>query len=200
MRERLVIQVGLLLICAIFLSAIVGSLIHEAAHIVVFWAGGSQLKGAYVAPGIQLYPEIKKVKWSGYVCGVSMSESSSDFVRGLSLVMGSTANAVASYLLLTLVFLKCKGWKIKLVLLLVSFLFAWDLIGYSIFPLFDLRHWIFIGGDYAEPIVGASMLGIPLWASYLIVFVHVFVFHFIFRHAFLSISENLSELKDRLVR
>jgi hypothetical protein len=193
MKKRLIIQLCFLLICAFFMSLIAGSFIHEGAHIVMLQAGGSQLKQIVIMPGIQLYPEIEKVKWSGYVVGVALTESSSQFFSGLSLAMGSTANAIASYLLLVIVFLMRRGWRVKLVFLLSGFVLAWDLIAYSIFPLFGLRHWIFIGGNYAEPIKGASMLGIPLCVSYLVVFVHVIFYHFVFGRAFLRFAKSIFE-------
>ena len=195
MKKHLVAQFVFLLICAFFLSVVAVTIIHEGAHIIVSQAGGSQVKEIVVIPGIRLYPHIERVKWSGCVAGVALTDFPSQFYNGLCMAMGSSANAIASYLLLVLVFLMRRCWQIKLILLLVSFVLAWDLIAYSIFPLFGLRHWIFIGGNYAEPIRGASLLGIPLWVSYLTVFVHVVFYHFVFGKASLRIAKSISESK-----
>jgi len=199
MHKRMIIQFVLLLVVVFFLSLIAGSLIHEGAHIVVQMIGGSQLKEVVVMPGIQLYPRFALVHWSGYVAGVSLTKCSEQYINGLSLMMGSSLNAIASYLLLAIIFRFPINGRKKFVILLTSFILAWDLIGYSIFPLLSLRHWIFIGGNYCEPIAGASMLGIPIWLSYFIVFAHFVFYHFFFVKMFSSVAKNIFSINKGFI-
>ncbi|MHC4131485.1 MAG: hypothetical protein ACYSSP_02640 [Planctomycetota bacterium] len=102
MKHQNIIQFVFLVLAAFFISAFVGSVIHEGTHILVMQAGGSRLEKIVIIPGIKLYPHLAQVKWSGYIAGVSLTECPSQFFRGLSLVMGSASNAIASYLLLGL--------------------------------------------------------------------------------------------------
>jgi hypothetical protein len=196
LKSRGVAQFVSLLVGGLLFSLVVGSLIHEGTHVLLMQAGGSDLKEIVIMPGIQLYPRLAKVKWSGYVAGISLSECPSEFFAGLCLAMGSSSNAIASYLLLVIITITRRGRRKEVVLLAASLVLAWGLIGYSFFPLLGLRHWIFVGGDYAEPIKGASMIGVPLLASYLIVGVHVVVYHFAFAMTSVRVAKDMSTSRE----
>jgi hypothetical protein len=149
-------------------------LIHESGHALVEFAEGNRLRTVTVL-WFRVFPNFELISdWDGSGAGVGFD---GPHESGLSILMGSGLTLIISYVLLSLTTLFRKQW-LRQVLLMTSIISAWDIIAYSTFPALGLRHWVFIGGSGCEPIYGASALGITLWMSYAVVFIHAVVYHF----------------------
>lgn len=140
--------------------AILGMFVHEGGHGLTAVVLGSRVHSVAVMPGIQLYPAVELRPWSGAVAQIAYDALPDPWQAGLALVMGSGLTAIVSYGAIALLLIARPRGAVRFALLFLAFLFAWDGIAYSVFPMFGLAHWIWIGGRTPEPIVGAAVMGI----------------------------------------
>lgn len=76
---------------------------------------------------------------------------------------------------LVLVLLKTKLGHTTQIALKISGLFGLlDLPFYVVFPQIGLRHWVFLGGDRPEPLLGARKIGVPDPLFYVVTFLITF--------------------------
>jgi len=170
--------------------AIVGLVVHELGHGSTAQFLGGTFRGLYVWPGIQIWPSFGEQfqgEWQGFVGVVSYSYGE-DWLQdgwqvGLVQLMGSGANLILAILSLSALWaIRPRKW-IRLFLLAEAFVFT-DMLFYTFLPLIGLRHWFFFGGDSAEPLLGATKLGIQTWLFLLLVVIvsglmikSIFIFH-----------------------
>ncbi len=157
------------LLCLItFLAIVVGGLfIHEIGHGLAASAIGGRISALYVWPGVQVFPHPGQAfpgDWNNRLGAAEIGQPASwaknGWQMGFVLLMGSGTNFLLGALaLLGAWLLKPQGWL--RCFLFSAIVLAVDLPCYSLFPLFGLRHYIFIGGWYAEPLLGARQMGIP---------------------------------------
>ena len=84
-----------------------------------------------------------------------------EFEHGLFLLGGSLTTNIISWLL-ALILLKTKlRYRTQVALRILGLFGLLDLPFYVLFPQIGLRHWIFLGGDTPEPLLGARNIGIP---------------------------------------
>ena len=132
--------------------------IHEFGHAVWGILVGGTATSIQVAY-LKLYQVIQLTPH--FAVGSVSIEGISGFEYDLSLVGGSiTTNIVAWLLPLTLhrVPLSINTQHLLQILGLFGLL---DLPFYVFFPKIGLRHWIVIGGNQPEPLLGARLMGIP---------------------------------------
>jgi hypothetical protein len=163
----------------LFLATIFGTIIHEAGHCLTAVALGGRIKMIRMIPGIEIYPQVKFVGWDfSTFGGCSTTGVKSQVGKGFGHFMGSGSTLIVAYLLLLASrFIKQK-W-ICIMLLLQALIYAWDIISYSVFPLFGLRHWLIIGGLYPEPLRGAITMGCPQAVYFVCLLMHLVVFHIV---------------------
>ncbi len=153
-----------------------GTFIHEAAHALIAVAFGSKIL-SFGVMSIQLYPEFEQIAWNGWIAYLEHTGTGDTWQRGLVQLMGSGATSAVGYLAIVLLLVfRPKGF-IRLALLAMAVTYALDIIAYSVFPLIGLRHAIFIGGDFAEPAVGAEKMGIPQLFYYIILVLHTAIYY-----------------------
>jgi hypothetical protein len=100
---------------------------------------------------------------------VRMEGLRTGFARGLFLLGGSfTANIVAWLLGLFLLWIHV-GYRKQVALKMLGFFGILDLPMYVLFPQIGLQHWIFLGGNTPEPLIGARNMGIIDPAFYAVV-------------------------------
>jgi hypothetical protein len=100
---------------------------------------------------------------------VRMEGLTTGFARGLFLLGGSfTANIVAWLLGLFLLWIHV-GYRKRLALKMLGFFGVLDLPMYVLFPQIGLQHWVFLGGNTPEPLIGARNMGVADPAFYTIV-------------------------------
>lgn len=170
---------SIFVICVVLVTAVCSLIIHEGGHVAVTICYGGTIESVSMMPGLQLYPEIKPVRWTGYVCRVRHSGIRDLRKSALRKLMGSLSTMVAAYVLLVIVAGVPRRYVLKRYLLIASLVLAWDMIAYCIFPQFGLRHYIFVGGYLDEPIVGAYGVGVPLLGCYGLALVNAAGYHWL---------------------
>jgi len=142
-------------------------LTHELGH--ALWgifAGGelAYLKIAY----FQIYPNLSLTPT--FVLGlVEMVGLRTGFARGLFLLGGSMTTNIVAWLLGLFLLRVHTGNRKQAILKTLGFFGILDLPLYVLLPQIGLQHWILLGGNIPEPLLGARHVGIPDHAFYAIV-------------------------------
>jgi len=142
----------LLLLVSIFVGALVCKVVHESGHALTTLAFGSKIESI----------KVRFPRKFGFF-RIKYSQPGVDWQRGLTALMGTGSTAILGYMLV-LVMLRTRSpqW-LRLGVLSVAFVCAWDMFLYATLPLFGLRRFLLFGGRHAEPVSGAQMIGIPTW-------------------------------------
>ena len=159
----------LMFFVALGLVGIVGLFVHELGHGITAEVLGGEFRGLYVMPGVQVWPhpgQSYAKAWPGYV---GLADLKIDgWQAGVVDLMGSGSNLLVAALALGALWMfRPHEWSRRL--LVAEALMFVDLLFYTFLPQIGLRHFFFIGGDYAEPLEGAVRLGVPAWAFMLLV-------------------------------
>ena len=140
--------------------------VHEFGH--ALW--GIALGGRFTYMKIayfEIYPRLAMT--SQFCLGQVVVRGLTEFEYGLFLLGGSLTTNVVSWLL-ALILLKTKlGHKTQVALKILGLFGFLDLPFYVFLPQIGLRHWIFLGGDRPEPLLGARNMGIPDPVFYIII-------------------------------
>lgn len=140
--------------------------VHEFGH--ALW--GIALGGRFAYMKIayfEIYPRLAIT--SQFCLGQVVVRGLAEFEYGLFLLGGSLTTNIVSWLL-ALVLLKTKlGHKTQVALRILGLFGLLDLPFYVLFPQTGLRHWIFLGGNKPEPLLGARNMGIPDPVFYIII-------------------------------
>jgi hypothetical protein len=133
--------------------------VHEFGHALWGIAVGGRLTYMKIAY-FEIYPQFSLT--STFVLGFARVEGlTTEFASGLMSLGGSLTTNIVSWLL-ALILLKTKfGYKTQVALKILGLFGLLDLPFYVLFPQIGLRHWIFLGGDTPEPLLGARNIGIP---------------------------------------
>lgn len=132
--------------------------VHEFGHAI--W--GVSLGGRFSYMQIAYFEIYPRLGITPQFClGQVVVMGLAEFESGLFLLGGSlTTNVVSWFLVLAL--LKTKLGHSTQIALKMSGLFGLlDLPFYVFFPQIGLRHWVFLGGDKPEPLLGARKIGVP---------------------------------------
>jgi hypothetical protein len=175
MRPILRTAAGLLILTEI---ACLGLLLHEGGHAITAVLLGGTITEFGVMPGIKLYPVIELQPWSGWLAYINYDlPNASLFDQGLISLMGSGFTALISYpALAVLLLFRPRGW-VRFALVCTAILFTWDILSYSLFPAIGARHWVFIGGRYPEPLVGAMNMGFSPMVYFIGLGLHASIIH-----------------------
>jgi hypothetical protein len=95
----------------------------------------------------------------------------------MTALMGTASTMALGYGLVFVVLLVRPAWWLRLTLLSVACVCAWDMFLYATLPLVGLRRGLFVGGRHAEPVFGAEMMGIPKWVFLFCLMIGFIVFH-----------------------
>jgi hypothetical protein len=167
--------------------------VHEFGHALWGVVVGGRFTYMQVA-FFEIYPRLAIT--SQFILGCVRVEGLTGFDHGLFLLGGSmTTNLVAW--LLGLVLLKTElRYKTQVTLRILGLFGILDLPFYVIFPQIGLRHWIFLGGHAAEPLVGARIMGMPDPAFYVITVLSTIGLVFLYSR---SLRERTTESIRRLL-
>lgn len=157
--------------------------VHEGGHAVTAKLLSQPIYSITVAPGVQLYPQLRLVPWNGGFFGkVDFAEPQESWKMGLIRVMGCGTTALLSYGIIGAAFYLGKSRRmIAAILRITAIVFAWDILTYAVMPEVGLQHFIFFGGSVAEPVEAAQLLKIPLPLFWTLLALHAAAFHFLFR-------------------
>ena len=165
------------LILLVLLISLSGLVLHEAGHGLTALAFGEQIISLHMFPGFQLYPVLKWEGWNLNLASIGFTLPDSDWQNGLILLMGAGTTALVGILALVLLALQRVQGAFRRLLLFSALLLPLDMIAYTVFPALGLRHWIFIGGLYAEPLLGAQLLGFTPTTFYLVLLAASLLFY-----------------------
>jgi hypothetical protein len=134
-------------------------LIHESGH--ALWGITQGGVFTYMQIGFfQIYPTLSLA--NDFRLGYTVVEGmSGNFSRGVFLLGGSLTTHVASWLLALILLRGRLGYKTRVLLWTLGLFGLLDLPFYVFFPQIGLKHWIFVGGGSAEPLLGARLMGLP---------------------------------------
>jgi len=148
-----------LLLVLFILLGLVMDFVHEFGHALWGTAVGGRLTYMKIAY-FEIYPRftITTQFCLGYVVVAGLL---TEFEHGLFLLGGSLMTNIISWLL-ALILLKTKlRYRTQVALKILGLFGLLDLPFYVLFPQIGLRHWILLGGDTPEPLLGARNIGIP---------------------------------------
>ncbi|MFA6187091.1 MAG: hypothetical protein WC770_07775 [Phycisphaerae bacterium] len=179
MEHKKNIKLVFIITASLILGVIADIIIHEFGHGLSGAAVGGKIFSIRIWPGIQVYPKICFEKFTPSIFGLAIVHNlESNKQQGIMELMGSGTTAVSAYLIIGLTAV-AKFKKFTIFFIIVSMIFAWDIILYSTLPLIGLRHGFFLGGEIAEPLLAAQKLGISKGLYFFILVGHAVVFNFI---------------------
>ncbi len=149
----------LVLPLALFIPlGIVMDFVHEFGHAIWGSALGGKL-GYMQVTWLVVYPKlaITHVFRLGYV---EVTGLSSPFSHGVFLLGGSLTTNIVAWLLAIILLKMNFEYKKRAALKILGFFGLLDLPFYVFFPQIGLRHWIFLGGNSPEPLIGAREIGV----------------------------------------
>jgi hypothetical protein len=132
--------------------------VHEFGHALWGTLLGGMVTSIQVAY-LELYPVIRLTPH--FVVGFVGIEGISGFEYGLFLVGGSITTNIVAWLLALILHQTHFGTNTQRLLQILGLFGLLDLPFYVVFPQIGLRHWIVIGGNQPEPLLGARLMGIP---------------------------------------
>lgn len=176
------------LFAILFCMAIILCFIHEFGHIIFGTIAGGNL--TYLQIGnIIFYPKFEMA--SNFQLGfVQFTGFTTSFEHGLFLLGGSLTSNIAALLIGFIIIKRELGQLTKNVLKIGGIIGLLDLPFYVFLPQIGLKHWIIIGGENPEPLIGASQMGISDFVFYLITFLITFILVLIY---FQPIRNNISD-------
>jgi hypothetical protein len=142
-------------------------LAHELGHVLWGIAVGGKLVYLKIA-FFEIYP--KPALTGTFVLGyVEVGGLRTGFAEGLFLLGGSLTTNIVAWLLGLLLLRTHTGYCKQFALKMLGFFGILDLPLYVLFPQIGLQHWVFLGGNIPEPLIGARNMGIADPAFYTIV-------------------------------
>jgi hypothetical protein len=171
-------RLALVVLAALGAGAVVGAVTHEAGHAVTAMLFSQPIHSIGVAPGVELYPRLRRIPWHGWIAYVDHDKPPRPWQAGLCTLMGSGTTALLAYGLLGAAAFAGRARPLATTALLtVGIVFAWDILMYAAMPQVGLRHGVFVGGTDPEPLLGAQRMGIPLPVFWTLLVLHAVAFH-----------------------
>ena len=155
-----------LLLCLIlFLPlGLVMDFVHESGHALWGVAVGGRL--TYMQIGyFEIYPNLAVAEQFS-LGRTQVTGLPSEFAYGLFLLGGSMTTNIIAWLLGLILVRTRLGDRTRLALKVLGLFGLLDLPFYVVFPQIGLLHWVFLGGDRPEPLLGARNIGVPDSAFY----------------------------------
>jgi hypothetical protein len=141
------------------LSALIMAFFHEVGHALWGILVGGRLAYMQIFYFI-IYPRMELASYFrlGYV---EVTGFPSSFAHGLFLLGGSLTTSIIAWVVVVILWKKEVRYRTGLSLKMLGIIGVLDLPFYVVFPQLGLRHWILLGGNTPEPLIGAREMGIP---------------------------------------
>jgi len=133
--------------------------VHEFGHALWGSAVGGRLSYMQIAYLI-VYPRLAITSEFCLGC-VQVSGITQSFEHGIFLLGGSLTTNIVSWVLGLFLVKREFRRTASVSLRILGFFGLLDLPFYVLFPQIGLQHWIFLGGKWPEPLIGAREAGIP---------------------------------------
>jgi hypothetical protein len=149
----------LILLAILFIpSGLLMDIAHELGHALLGIAVGGKLVYLKIT-FFEIYPN--PALTPTFVLGyVEVSGLRTMFAQGLFLLGGSLASNIVAWSLGLLLLRFEVGHRREVALKILGSFGILDLPLYVLFPQIGLQHWIFLGGNTPEPLIGARNMGI----------------------------------------
>jgi hypothetical protein len=149
----------LVLLAILFLPlGFVMDLAHEFGHVLWGIAVGGELVYLKIA-FFEIYP--KPALTTTFVLGhVELDGLRTGFAQGVFLLGGSLTSNIIAWVLGLLLLRFHVGHRREVALKMFGLFGILDLPLYVFFPQIGLRHWVFLGGNIPEPLIGARNMGV----------------------------------------
>jgi hypothetical protein len=172
-------------------------LIHELGHFFAGTALGGTL--SYIQVGFfELFPKLA-IAAQFRLGSVNVTGFSTPAQKGLFLLAGSSTASIAALVVGVFLYTKEIGGRTMLSLKILGVFGLLDMPFYVAFSSLGLRHWILLGENQPEPLIGAKQLGIPDPIFYFAVTIFTFVSILLYsKWARVSTLEVAKELKRKL--
>jgi hypothetical protein len=138
---------------------VVMDFVHEFGHALWGTIMGGTITYMQIAY-FQIFPQIAITPH--FVLGLTMIEGLTygSPAYGVMLLGGSMTTNIVSWIIALILLKTSFGNKKQAALKILGLLGMADLPFYVIFPQIGLSHWIFLGGNTPEPLIGARMIGV----------------------------------------
>jgi hypothetical protein len=187
-KETLKLKKFVIYIFIFLLLALAMDFLHEFGHALWGTVVGGQLTSMQITYFI-IYPQLELT--SNFQLGYVTVTGLSSFEHGLFLLGGALTTNIVAWFLAIILLKREFGHKTGFALKMLGVIGLLDLPLYVILPQIGLRHWVFLGGDRAEPLIGVREMGISDPIFYLAVLVTSFCLTILyfrpFREKFLDI-------------
>ena len=141
--------------------------VHECGHAIWGSIVGGTLNYMQVT-WLVVYPRLAIADVFRLGC-VEVTGLSTLFSHGLFLLGGSLTTNIVAWLLAIILLKRDFGYNKRVALMMLGFFGLLDLPFYVLFPQIGLRHWILLGGESPEPLMGAREMGIADPIFYILV-------------------------------
>ncbi len=141
--------------------------VHEFGHAIWGSIVGGTLNYMQVT-WIVVYPRLAMTHVFRLGC-VEVTGLSTLFSHGVFLLGGSLTTNIVSWLLAIILLKRDFRHNKRVALMMLGFFGLLDLPFYVLFPQIGLRHWILLGGESPEPLIGAREMGIADPIFYILV-------------------------------
>jgi hypothetical protein len=152
----------------VVLGGFVMAVIHELGHAVWGTVLGGHLTFMQVA-FFELYPHLAVT--SDFIVGIVRIQGLVNEAYGVFLLGGSVTTNMVAWLLPWILQQRQCDKHSRWMLQINSIYGLLDLPFYVIWPQLGLRHWVILGGDSPEPLIGARLVGIPVGVFYFLVMI-----------------------------
>lgn len=152
----------------VVLGGFVMATIHEFGHAIWGTLLGGNITFMQVA-FFELHPHIAVT--SDFIVGIVRIQGLVDESYGLFLLGGSVTTNMVAWLLPSILEKYYVRRALRRLIQISSIVGFLDLPFYLIWPQMGLRHWMILGGDSPEPLIGARLVGIPDGVFYFLVMI-----------------------------
>jgi hypothetical protein len=160
-------EVLILIAIAFIPLGLLMDLAHEFGHALWGIAAGGELVYLKIAY-FEIYPNLALT--TTFVLGyVEVGSLRTGFAQGLFLLGGSLTTNIVAWLLGLFLLRVHIGYRKQVALKTLGFFGILDLPLYVLFPQIGLQHWILLGGNIPEPLIGARHIGMADPAFYTVV-------------------------------
>jgi hypothetical protein len=151
-NSSLVVGAVLIAVASLIAGALLCKIVHESGHALTAVILGGKIESVRARLPLPRSPGFFRIEYS---------LSGSPWRKGLAGLMGTGCTTLVAYALLLIAIRYRSLWWPQFALLPVSLVCAWDMFLYGTLPLLGLHRFIVFGGDHAEPVDAAQMLGVP---------------------------------------
>jgi hypothetical protein len=142
----------------LLLGPVLGTIVHEAAHLLMQWITGSTVEQIVILGRLQLWPAVAIIEntHAGFMIKATNPDA---YSYGMVLVTGASSTFCVA--------LAAIPWwlRTRSKVALIFVFWSLDIITYLTLPSLGVRRWILFGAPYSEMLEGLEFLEVPRWIT-----------------------------------